>query len=56
MMTRPFSVRIPCLAGLLMLSLGAAAQEEENLLTTDLQFMARGEIRNGGLPQTDEEK
>ena len=56
MMSQPLSVRILCLAGLLMLSLGAAAQEEENLLTTDLQFMARGEVRNGGLPQTNEEK
>ena len=34
-----------------MLSLGAAAQEEENQLTADIQFMARGEVRNGGLPE-----
>lgn len=48
-------IRLLCMAGLLSLSLGATGQEEENRLTTDLQFMARGEIRNGGLPQTDDE-
>ena len=49
-------IRLLCMAGLLSLPLGATGQEEENRLTTDLQFMARGEIRNGGLPQTDNEE
>lgn len=54
MMTRPFSVRVPCLAGLMMLSLVAAAQEKQNQFTADISFMARGEVRNGGLPETKE--
>lgn len=37
-----------------MLSLGAAAQEEQNQLTADINFMARGEVRNGGLPEAKE--
>lgn len=53
MIIRPFPVRTLCLAGLLMLPVVATAQEEENQLTTSLQFMARGEVRNGGLPRDD---
>ena len=45
------------LAILLTLPVGAMAQESEpeNQFTTDIQLMARGEIRNGGLPRDAEE-
>lgn len=45
------------LAGLVLLLslLQATAQEKEQSFYADLQFLARGEIRNGGLPKEDAE-
>ena len=49
------SIRLLGIAGLLIPSFGATAQEEVNQLTLDLQYMVRGETRNGGLPESNKD-
>ena len=53
MTSRTRSFRILVTVGMLMLSIGAAAQDESqtelNQLELGLQLLSRGELRNGGM-------